>query len=74
MVHCDLTEDEIVRRKQLSDHTRKMICGILNVVAEDDTSIMTTYREFYLQISFSVLHARLPQDIEQGIQLAPLQG
>ena len=42
MVHCDLTEDEIVRRKQLSDHTRKMICGILNVVAEDDTSIMTT--------------------------------
>lgn len=56
MVHCDLSEDEIVRRKQLSDHTRKMICGILNVVAEDDTSIMTTYRDFYLQISFSVLH------------------
>ena len=56
MVHCDLTPDEIKRRKELSDHTRKMICGVLDVVAEDETSIMTTYRDFYLQISFSVLH------------------
>ena len=56
MVHCGLSTEEIKRRKELSDDTRKMICGVLDVVAEDDTSIMTTYRDFYLQISFSALH------------------
>lgn len=56
MKQCELTKDELVRRKELSDHTRKMVRGMLSVVAEDETSIMTTYRDFYLQISFSELH------------------
>ena len=56
MVHCDLSTDEIERRKGLSDHARKTVCSVLDVVAEDETSIMTTYRDFYLQVSFSVLH------------------
>lgn len=56
MKQCELTKKEMVRRKELTDSTRKMIRGVLSVVAEDDTSIMTTYRDFYLQISFSELH------------------
>lgn len=56
MKQCELTKDEILRRKALSDNTRKLISGLLTVVAEDETSIMTTYRDFYLQISFSELH------------------
>ena len=56
MKQCELTRKEMLRRKELTDNTRKMICGAMRVVAEDDTSIMTTYRDFYLQISFSELH------------------
>lgn len=56
MIPFELTRDEILRRKRLSDTTRKMVCNLLDVVAEDDTSIMTVYRDFYLQISFSEIH------------------
>lgn len=56
MTQCELAKDEIVRRKNLSTSTRKLVCSLLDVVAEDETSIMTIYRDFYLQISFSELH------------------
>lgn len=56
MYQCELSKDEMDRRRELSVNTRKMISGLLRIVAEDDTSIMTTYRDFYLQISFSELH------------------
>ena len=56
MIPFELTRDEIIRRKKLSDTTRKTVCNLLDVVAEDDTSIMTVYRDFYLQISFSEVH------------------
>lgn len=56
MKRCDLSSEEMLRRKSLADNTRKMICGILEVMSQDETSIMTTYREFFLQISFSDLH------------------
>ena len=56
MIPFELTRDEIIRRKKLSDTTRKMVCNLLDVVAEDDTSIMTVYRDFYHQISFSEVH------------------
>ena len=56
MIPFELTRDEIIRRKKLSDTTRKTACNLLDIVAEDDTSIMTVYRDFYLQISFSEVH------------------
>ena len=56
MTQCELPKEELVRRKELSDSTRKMIYGLLEVIAEDEASLMTTYRDFYLQISFSELH------------------
>lgn len=56
MTQCELSKEELVRRKELSDNTRKMIYSLLDVAAEDETSLMTTYRDFYLQISFSELH------------------
>lgn len=51
-----LSKEEKARRKALSDSTRKMICGVLEIVSQDETSLMTTYRDFFLQISFSELH------------------
>ena len=56
MTQCELPKEELVRRKELSDNTRKMIYSLLDVAAEDETSLMTTYRDFYLQTSFSELH------------------
>lgn len=56
MKQCELTQNELVRRKKLSDNTRKLVCSLLEVVAEDESSVMTIYRDFYLQISFSELH------------------
>lgn len=56
MKQCELTQNELVRRKKLSDNTRKLVCSLLDVVAEDESSVMTIYRDFYLQISFSELH------------------
>ena len=56
MKQCELSQTELVRRKKLSDNTRKLVCSLLDVVAEDESSVMTIYRDFYLQISFSELH------------------
>lgn len=56
MMQCELSKEEVVRRKKISNETRKMVCGVLKIFAEDETSLMTTYRDFCLQISFSELH------------------
>ena len=56
MTQCEISGEELARRKKLAEKTRKMICGVLEIVSQDETSIMTTYRDFYLQISFSELH------------------
>ncbi len=56
MKQCELSEEEMLRRKNLAQSTRKMITGVLEIVSQDETSIMTTYRDFFLQISFSELH------------------
>jgi len=56
MRQCELNNEELARRKELATSTRSMISKTMEIVAEDETSIMTTYRDFYLQISFSELH------------------
>lgn len=56
MNELEMSREEMLRRKKLAENTRKMICGILEIVSQDETSIMTTYRDFFLQISFSELH------------------
>ena len=56
MKQCELSNEEMLRRKEIAANTKKMICSALEVVSQDETSIMTTYRDFFLQISFSDLH------------------
>ena len=56
MKQCELSNEEMLRRKTLAENTRKMVFGVLEVVSQDETSLMTTYRDFFLQISFSELH------------------
>lgn len=51
-----LTKTEQRRRKELSDNMRNMVLSKLDIEAQDETSVMTGYRGYYLQISFSDLH------------------
>ena len=56
MTQCNLTQTEQMRRKEIADHTRALVVKLLQVDAEDETSVMCGYRDYYLQISFSELH------------------
>lgn len=56
MACFDLSAEEHQQRKDIAVRTRKMILTQLTVEDEDDTSIMTSYRGYFLQISFSELH------------------
>ena len=56
MTDYGMTQDEKKRRKSVSDSTRKMILSQLDIEDQDETSLMTNYRGYYLQISFSELH------------------
>lgn len=55
MTH-DISQTEKRRRKEIAEHTRQMITKQLQIDNQDETSIMTDYRDYYLQISFSELH------------------
>lgn len=52
----ELTKTEKQRRIEVSEHTRNMILSRLDIEEQDETSVMTGYRGYYLQISFSELH------------------
>lgn len=56
MEQCELSSEEILRRKNRLQNTRKMICGTLEIKSQDETSIKAAYEEFDLKILFSELH------------------
>ena len=70
MKDCELSSKEILRRKNLATNTRNMICNVLEIVSQDETSVMTTYRDFYLQISFSELHPLMVFCLAKPIDMA----
>lgn len=43
-------------RRELAAHARKMIASSMNIVEEDDNSLMTSYNDFFVLISFSEVH------------------
>lgn len=56
MPDCDLNTAEQQRRKQLATKMKLTIRSNMKIVDEDETSLFTEYRDYYLQISFSELH------------------
>lgn len=56
MDHYALSKEEQQHRRQIADQARRMILQHLPVEDEDETSLTTYYREYYMQISFSSLH------------------
>lgn len=51
-----LSSMEQKRRKEIVQHIRQIILNDMMVEAADESSLMLTYRGYYLQISFSELH------------------
>lgn len=56
MTEAELTKAERERRKKLSANMRKMILSAMDIEDQDETSLVTGYCGYYLQISFSELH------------------
>lgn len=56
MNHCELSQAEQQRRKQIAEKTREMVSSQFQIEGQDETSLMTDYCGYYLQISFSELH------------------
>lgn len=56
MTHCDLNQAEQGRRREIAEHTRTMLLRNLSIEDQDETSLTASYRDYYLQISFSELH------------------
>ncbi len=50
------TQTQIEQRKTLTDEMKQMLKANLEIMGEDDCSLMTTYKGFLLQISFTDLH------------------
>ena len=68
MTNYELTNDEKNRRKNISAHTRKMVMSQLRIDDQDETSLMTDYRDYYLQISFSELHPLMVFCLAKGLK------
>ena len=68
MKQCKLSKEERARRKALSYNTRKMVCGILEIKAQNRSSIATTYEGFFLQITFSDLHPLMAFCLEKPLE------
>lgn len=67
---CELSNEEMLRRKNIVMSTRKMISDVLEIVSQDETSIMTSYRDFFLQVSFSDLHPLMVFCLAKPIEVA----
>ena len=52
----ELSMTEQKRRKEIIYHARRCLLNEMHIEAQDESSLMCTYRGFYLQVSFSELH------------------
>ncbi len=56
MIHYELNSSEKQRRKTIVEQTKQTIMAQMHIKNQNEASIMTNYRDYYLQISFSDLH------------------
>ena len=68
MEQCKLSSEEILRRKNLSNNTRQMICGSLEIKSQDENWIKANYRDFDLKIIFSELHPLMVFCLEKPLE------
>ena len=68
MANCELNPDEQIRRKHIAENARKMIMSQFRIDGQDETSLMTAYRDYYLQISFSEMHPLMVFCLAKGMK------
>ena len=56
MSHFAENINELQRRQGLIERSRMMICNYLGVFSQDETSVMTEFHDFFVQISFTSVH------------------
>ena len=56
MNYCDLSESEKTRRYVIAQNVQSMVMKTLPITEQDETSLMTDYCGYFLQISFSDLY------------------
>lgn len=56
MLHTELSQTEIERRRILTQKTRDLIIKEMVIREAEADCILTSYRDFFLQISFSEVH------------------
>lgn len=66
--YCDLSAAERSRRMAIAKSARAMISQRLAIADEDETSIMTDYCGYFLQISFSEMHPLMVFCLAKGFQ------
>ena len=54
-----ISNKEQARRKAIIDNARDMILKQMPVEEQDETSLVSRYRDYFLQVSFSELHPLL---------------
>ncbi len=68
MEQRELSGEEILRRKKLSNNTRQMICGSLEIKTQEDNWVKASYKDFDLRIIFSELHPLMVLCLEKPIE------
>lgn len=68
MIDTELSTEEIERRIEIAEKTRDVIKSSISVADEDEISVMSDFRGYYLQVSISRMHPLLVICLARPIQ------
>ena len=72
MLRPELSQIEIERRRTLTDNTRDMIIREMTIREAEEDCVITSYRDFFLQISFSEVHPLMVFSLAKPIKNSDL--
>ena len=72
MLRPELSKIEIERRRTLTDNTRDMVIREMTIRDAEADCVITSYRDFFLQISFSEVHPLMVFSLAKPIKNSDL--
>ena len=72
MLYPELSQTEIDRRRTLTENTRDMIIREMTIREAEADCVLTSYRDFFLQISFSEVHPLMVFSLARAIENSDL--
>ena len=72
MLRPELSQIEIERRRTLTDNTRDMVIREMTIRDAEADCVITSYRDFFLQISFSEVHPLMVFSLAKPIRNSDL--